>query len=305
MKALIGAIILSTGVLLAATTNIDLTKQVFGILPVANGGTGSATIPTWNQSTTGNAATATNLSTNGSGNQVWGMNAGGSAQGWQTVAAGGTTDPYFYQNTSHGNGASSTSTVTTGPITVQSGDLLVLNAEVGASGLTFNTPTSSPSLTWNLITNFNGGNKTWIQYWAVATSTTSMTFTSTMTTSSTFLSINVNEFVPPSGITWGLNNHGNVNTNLTLITSATSATTQRTLNVVCVGTDNGTHIMYPIQILGFPAKEIDGECSYNVTPVAITTAAGASGGPNAQLVYGWPSGTGSINYTGSLQSFSY
>jgi len=49
------------------------------------------TVTTWNQNTTGNAATATNISTNGSANQVWGMNSGGSAQGWQTVSGGGST----------------------------------------------------------------------------------------------------------------------------------------------------------------------------------------------------------------------
>jgi hypothetical protein len=47
-------------------------------------------VPTLNQSTTGNAATATNISTNGTGNQVWGMNSGATAQGWQTVSASPT-----------------------------------------------------------------------------------------------------------------------------------------------------------------------------------------------------------------------
>lgn len=46
------------------------------------------TWPTFNQSTTGNAATATALSSSGTANQVWGMNAGGTAQGWQTPSGG-------------------------------------------------------------------------------------------------------------------------------------------------------------------------------------------------------------------------
>jgi hypothetical protein len=51
-------------------SQIELPNQVQGVLPVANGGTGSASIPTWNQNTTGssasctgNAATATKLAT--------------------------------------------------------------------------------------------------------------------------------------------------------------------------------------------------------------------------------------------------
>jgi hypothetical protein len=50
----------------------------------------TGSVPTWNQSTTGNAATATNISTSGTANQVWGMNSGATAQGWQTVSGSGT-----------------------------------------------------------------------------------------------------------------------------------------------------------------------------------------------------------------------
>jgi hypothetical protein len=53
----------------------------------------AADIPTLNQSTTGNAATATNIGTSGTGNQVWGMNAGGTAQGWQNAGGGSMTWP--------------------------------------------------------------------------------------------------------------------------------------------------------------------------------------------------------------------
>lgn len=58
--------------------------------------------PTFNQNTTANAATATNISTNGTGLQVWGMNSGATAQGWQTISAGGGP-------TLQTNGASNTS----------------------------------------------------------------------------------------------------------------------------------------------------------------------------------------------------
>ena len=62
-------------------------------------------ISTLNQSTTGNAATATNLSTNGTANQVWGMNAGATAQGWQTVTAGGGSGTVSPNNGSAGAAA--------------------------------------------------------------------------------------------------------------------------------------------------------------------------------------------------------
>lgn len=41
------------------TTQVSLTENVGGVLPVANGGTGASSIPTWNQSTTGSAAKIT------------------------------------------------------------------------------------------------------------------------------------------------------------------------------------------------------------------------------------------------------
>lgn len=41
---------------------VDLTVDVTNTLPIANGGTGATSIPTWNQSTSGNAATATTAS---------------------------------------------------------------------------------------------------------------------------------------------------------------------------------------------------------------------------------------------------
>lgn len=42
-------------------TQVNLAENVSGVLPTANGGTGSSSIPTWNQNTTGNAATATKI----------------------------------------------------------------------------------------------------------------------------------------------------------------------------------------------------------------------------------------------------
>ena len=59
--------------------------------PVSVTSAGVTSVATLNQSTTGNAATATAINGNGTGNQVWGMNSGGSAQGWQTVAGGGSS----------------------------------------------------------------------------------------------------------------------------------------------------------------------------------------------------------------------
>jgi hypothetical protein len=56
------------------TQSVSLTAEVTGILPVANGGTGASSIPTWNQNTTGSAATLTTarnihgVSFNGSAN---------------------------------------------------------------------------------------------------------------------------------------------------------------------------------------------------------------------------------------------
>lgn len=62
---------LGTGILKNTTTT--------GVLSIAV----AADFPTLNQSTTGNAATATGINGNGTANQVWGMNSGGTAQGWQ------------------------------------------------------------------------------------------------------------------------------------------------------------------------------------------------------------------------------
>lgn len=39
--------------------SVSLTADVTGVLPVANGGTGASSIPTWNQNTSGSAATLT------------------------------------------------------------------------------------------------------------------------------------------------------------------------------------------------------------------------------------------------------
>lgn len=50
-----------------ATTDINLGEQVAGVLPVANGGTGASSIPTWNQNTTGTAANVTGTVAVGNG----------------------------------------------------------------------------------------------------------------------------------------------------------------------------------------------------------------------------------------------
>ena len=51
----------------------------------------AADFPTLNQSTTGNATTASALNTNGTSLQVWSMNLGATAQGWATISSGGDT----------------------------------------------------------------------------------------------------------------------------------------------------------------------------------------------------------------------
>lgn len=99
----------------ATTTNNNIPQysgtsgSVLGTgLPVATSSTANAVVetdaggtintnfvPTLNQNTTGNAATATNISTSGTSNQVWGMNSGASAQGWQTVGGGGSNIPFY------------------------------------------------------------------------------------------------------------------------------------------------------------------------------------------------------------------
>ena len=90
-----GSPITSSGTL--AISGTSETAKFF--LAAPNGSAGAMTpraivasdVPTLNQTTTGNAATATNLSTNGTAGQVWGMNSGGSAQGWQSGGSGSGT----------------------------------------------------------------------------------------------------------------------------------------------------------------------------------------------------------------------
>lgn len=51
--------------------------------------TNMTAFPTLNQSTTGNAATATNISTSGTANQIWSMDSTGTTQGWQPAPSAG------------------------------------------------------------------------------------------------------------------------------------------------------------------------------------------------------------------------
>jgi hypothetical protein len=71
-------------------------------LATPNGSTGSPTlrsivaadVPTLNQSTTGNATTATNIGTSGAANQAWGMNSGATAQTWISPAVLGVSNVF-------------------------------------------------------------------------------------------------------------------------------------------------------------------------------------------------------------------
>lgn len=98
--------------------------------------------PTLNQSTTGNAGTATNISTNGTSLQVWGMNSGATAQGWQTVIGSGNT---------------TSTSLTTGTIPVANGANSIVNSLLTDNGTTLTyTGTggvAAPSFTTNGSTN--------------------------------------------------------------------------------------------------------------------------------------------------------
>ena len=114
--------------------------------------------PTFNQSTTGNASTATNLSTTGTANQVWGMNSGATAQGWQTLTPGTTT-----LQTNGSNISTQTA-------------LNLINSTTNAVGLTatFSNPTGS-----NVKVEITGGSYTGNA--ATATTATSATSATTAT----------------------------------------------------------------------------------------------------------------------------
>lgn len=88
--------------------------------------TGSA--PTFNQSTTGNAATATKMNTDGTPNQVWAMDSGGAAQGWHNSTATGNPGQYT------GVSFSATPTFTASSSTVNSFGI-TLTANVTSSTL--------------------------------------------------------------------------------------------------------------------------------------------------------------------------
>lgn len=111
---------------------------------ISSGTLAAARVATLNQSTTGNAATATNISTNGTANQVWGMNSGASAQGWQTVSGGitGLTTGFLPAATSAtaiGNSHVDDGVTNTG--TVTSSEPIAINCTSCASqfGLTYMT----------------------------------------------------------------------------------------------------------------------------------------------------------------------
>jgi hypothetical protein len=75
------------------TTDQNLLTAGITTGPVKLGDVGGVSIAgplTVTGAITGNASTATNLSTNGGNSQVWQMDGTGSAQGWRTIATGGT-----------------------------------------------------------------------------------------------------------------------------------------------------------------------------------------------------------------------
>jgi hypothetical protein len=144
-----------------------------------SGGTLSGTIggtPTFSStqtlSTSGNAGTATDISTNGTSNQVWGMNSVGSAQGWQTLAAGGLSGMTAGQVPIAATATTVTSSealagtgegIVTGPTSVTSGDLASFTGTTGqiadSSVIAANVTTQTSNGAVNQVCTYTGANK--------------------------------------------------------------------------------------------------------------------------------------------------
>ena len=123
----------------------------------------NATFPTLNQSTSGNAATATNMSTNGTANQVWGMNSGATAQGWQSVSGAGTVNSGTIDQLAwyagSGTAVSGLATANNGVLVTSSGGVpsisTALPSGLTATNLTLTTPALGTPAS-GVITNLTG-----------------------------------------------------------------------------------------------------------------------------------------------------
>jgi hypothetical protein len=116
--------------------NVDLTSQVTGTLPIANGGTGttSTTFANLTTNVTGTLPVAnggTNLTALGTANQVLAVNAGGTALEYQSAATGSVTSVDV-------SGGTTGLTTSGGPITgsgtiTLAGTLAIANGGTGAT----------------------------------------------------------------------------------------------------------------------------------------------------------------------------
>ena len=116
--------------------NVDLTSQVTGTLPIANGGTGSTatTFVNLTSNVTGTLPVAnggTNLTALGTANQVLAVNAGGSALEYQTATTGSVTSVAV-------SGGTTGLTTSGGPVT-GSGTITVAGTLAVANGGTNGT----------------------------------------------------------------------------------------------------------------------------------------------------------------------
>lgn len=131
----------------------------------------AADIPTLNQSTTGNAATATKISTNGTGNQVWGMNSGASAQGWQTLAGSGTV-------TTSGSPANTNIAEFTAPTVIGPATAAHIVAAIGSTAVA-NATAAASATSATTTTNVAGGSIGQVPYQSAANTTALLAANST------------------------------------------------------------------------------------------------------------------------------
>jgi hypothetical protein len=127
--------------------NVDLTSQVTGTLPIANGGTGttSTTFANLTTNVTGTLPVAnggTNLTALGTANQVLAVNAGGTALEYQSAATGSVTSVDV-------SGGTTGLTTSGGPVTT-SGTITLAGTLAVANGGTGTTSTTFANLTTNV-----------------------------------------------------------------------------------------------------------------------------------------------------------
>jgi len=243
----------SIGIHFDATSNTNNASYLNKIIsasittPVSDSGSGNNAISVAAATITGQAAA--------SGNNCLQIDTSGVVTKTGS-GCGASSSPYpLFQKYAYVAETNSTpvASITAGPITVSTTDLLVAFCRTGSTGTTSITVTDTLANTWTPIGSAIGTNPSIAMAWTKSTSSGSDSFTCTPNATAAFQSAIVVDYQVQSVPTLHTSAFGAEGTN-TMFTSGTFSTTVRTLAIACWTGGSGTSFPQIAQIGGSPGR---------------------------------------------------